>query len=134
VADRNNARIQIFDSTGKFLTEWKNIVTPWYIVITKNDDVYVCGSSPMLWSEIPASQTGLATPPKDQLVMKLDTEGRIKQLWVAPKGENGKEKPGDLNWVHGMAVAADGTIYLADVQGKRAQKFVPMGAFAKQSR
>jgi len=48
VADRNNARIQIFDSTGKFVDEWKNIVTPWYLVITKNDDIYVCGSSPML--------------------------------------------------------------------------------------
>jgi DNA-binding beta-propeller fold protein YncE len=134
VADRNNARIQIFDPNGKFITEWRNIITPWYIVITKADEVYVCGSSPMLWSEIPANQAALATPPKDQLVMKFDTEGRIKQLWVAPKGENGKEKPGDLNWVHGMAVAADGTLYLADVQGKRAQKFVPTGAHASQSR
>lgn len=134
VADRNNARIQIFDANGKFITEWKNIVTPWYIVITKSDEIYVCGSSPMLWSEIPASQTGLATPPKDQLVMKLDTEGRLRQLWVVPKGENGKEKPGDLNWVHAMAVAADGTLYLADVQGKRAQKFVPTGAHVSQSR
>ena len=35
--------------------------------------------------------------------------------------------PGDLNWVHSMAVAADGTIYFGDVQGKRAQKFMPVG-------
>jgi hypothetical protein len=128
VADRNNSRVQIFDPNGKFLTEWKNIVTPWYIVITGNDDVYVCGSSPMLWSQVSERQAALATPPKDQLFMKLDTEGRIKQLWVIPKGENGKEQPGDLNWVHGMAVADDGTIYFGDVQGKRAQKFVPIGA------
>lgn len=128
VADRNNARIQVFDSTGKFLTEWKNIITPWYLVITKDDEVYVCGSSPMLWSEVPAAQAGLATPPKDQLFMKLDTEGHIKQLWVVPKGENGKEKSGDLNWVHSMAVASGGTIYFGDVQGKRAQKFVRVGA------
>ena len=53
VADRNNVRIQIFDSKGKFLTEWKNIITPWAIAITKTDEIYVCGSSPMLWSEIP---------------------------------------------------------------------------------
>jgi DNA-binding beta-propeller fold protein YncE len=127
VADRNNSRIQIFDSTGKFLTEWKNIITPWYIVITKNDEVYVCGSSPMRWSEVPATQAMLATPPKDQVLLKLDTEGHIKLLAVFPKGENGKEKPGDLNWVHGMAVADDGTVYLGDVQGKRAQKFIPVG-------
>lgn len=128
VADRNNSRIQIFDLKGKFLMEWKNIITPWHLVITKNDDIYVCGSSPMLWSQIPATQTALATPPKDQVVMKLDTEGHIRQLLVIPMGESGKEKPGDLNWVHSMAIAGDGTFYFGDVQGKRAQKFVPVGA------
>jgi DNA-binding beta-propeller fold protein YncE len=127
VADRNNARIQIFDANGKFLSEWKNIITPWYIVITKNDEIYVCGSSPTRWSEVPTTQAMLATPPKDQVLMKLDIEGRIKMLAVFPKGENGKEKPGDLNWVHTMAVASDGTIYFGDVQGRRAQKFVPVG-------
>jgi streptogramin lyase len=126
VADRNNARVQVFDAQGKFLAEWRNIVTPWYIVVAGNDEIYVCGSSPMLWSEAPGA--ALATPPKDQILVKFDTEGRVKHLWVFPKGENGKEKPGDLNWVHGMAVAADGAVYFADVQGKRAQKFVPVGA------
>jgi hypothetical protein len=61
-------------------------------------------------------------------MLKLDTEGRIQQLVVFPKGENGKERPGDLNWAHGMAVPGDGTIYIGDVQGKRAQKFVRVGA------
>ncbi len=126
VADRNNVRIQVFDSKGKFLTEWKNIITPWALAITKNDEIYVCGSSPMLWSEIPATQAALATPPKDQLFMKLDTEGRLKQLWVIPKGENDKEKSGEVAWIHSMAVAADGSLYFGEVQGKRAQKFVPV--------
>jgi streptogramin lyase len=132
VADRNNARVQVFDSKGKFLSEWRNVVTPWYIVITKNDDVWICGSSPMLWSEIPATQAALATPPKDQLFMKLDTEGRLKGLWVVPKGQDGKEKPGELNWVHGMAVGNDGALYFAEVRANRAQKFVPAGAKAAQ--
>ena len=73
------------------------------------------------------TQAMLATPPKDQILLKLDSEGRVKLLSVFPKGENGKERPGDLNWVHTMAVAADGTIYFGDVQGRRAQKFVPVG-------
>jgi len=85
----------------------------------------------MLWSEIQATQAALATPPKDQVIMRLDTEGHIKQLLVIPKGENGREKPGDLNWVHSMAVADDGILYFGDVQGKRAQKFVPVGAITK---
>jgi peptidylamidoglycolate lyase len=125
VADRNNARVQVFDSKGKFLTEWKNIITPWSIAITKNDEVYICGSSPMLWSELPATQGALATPPKDQLFMKFDTEGRLKQLWMFPKGE--------LSWGHSIALAPDGSLYFGDVQGRRPVKFVPTGAAAKET-
>jgi hypothetical protein len=130
VADRNNSRIQIFDKEGKFLAEWKNILTPWYLMVTKNDEIYAVGSSPMLWADVAPGQgqNGIATPPRDQILLKLDTEGRIRQLVVFPKGVNGQEKPGDLNWVHGMDIGADGSIYFADVQGKRAQKFVPVGA------
>jgi DNA-binding beta-propeller fold protein YncE len=130
VADRNNSRIQVFDSKGKFLAEWKNIITPWALAITKTDDIYVCGSSPMLWEEIPPAQSYLATPPKDQLFMKLDTEGRLKQLWVFPVGD----KPGELDWAHSIAVAPDGSIYFGEVMGKRAQKFVPAGTQASRIR
>jgi hypothetical protein len=129
VADRNNSRIQVFDGRGKFLTEWKNFITPWALAITKADEIYVCGSSPMLWEEIPAAQSALATPPKDQLFMKLDTEGRLKQLWVMPKGD----KPGQVDWAHSMALAPDGSIYFAEVMGRRAQKFVPAGTQAKRT-
>jgi len=128
VADRNNARIQVFDAKGKYLTEWQNIVTPWALEITAADEIYVCGSSPMLWSEVPATQAALATPPKDEFFMKLDTEGRLKRLWVIPKGENDKEKPGEVSWIHSIAVASDGTVYLGEVQGKRPRKFVLAGA------
>ena len=130
VADRNNSRIQVFDSKGKFLAEWKNIITPWALAITKTDEIYVCGSSPMLWEEIPKAQSYLATPPKDQLFMKLDTEGRLKQLWVFPMGD----KPGELDWAHSIAVAPDGSIYFGEVMGKRAQKFVPAGTQASKIR
>lgn len=130
VADRNNSRIQVFDSKGKFLAEWKNIITPWALAITKADEIYVCGSSPMLWQEIPPAQAYLATPPKDQLFMKLDTEGRLKQLWAFPLGD----KPGELDWAHSIAVAPDGSIYFGEVMGKRAQKFVPAGTQAGKIR
>jgi sugar lactone lactonase YvrE len=130
VADRNNARIQIFDSKGKFLTEWKNIITPWALLMTGSDELYVCGSSPTLFAEVPAGQPGggLASPPKDQLFIKLDTDGRLKQLWVFPKGD----QPGELDWAHSMAVAPDGSLYFAEVKAKRAQKFVPAGSLAKE--
>jgi hypothetical protein len=43
---------------------------------------------------------------------------------VLPKGL-ARERPGDLNWVHGLGVDSKGNIYAVDVMGKRIQKFVP---------
>jgi hypothetical protein len=46
------------------------------------------------------------------------------QLWTIPKGEDGKEQPGEVNWVHGIALDSKGNVYLGDIVGKRVQKFV----------
>ncbi len=121
VADRNNARVQVFDRTGKFLDQWQNLIVPWGLWVTPNDEIWVCGCSPMRWRE---TDSTLSCPPKDQLFMKFDTSGRVLQLWTVPKGEDGQEKPGELNWVHGIAVDSQGNIYATDIIGARAQKFV----------
>ena len=57
-------------------------------------------------------------------VMKFNPAGRLLQLWTIPKGEDGQEKPGVVNWRHAMAVDSKGDIYVGDIIGKRAQKFV----------
>lgn len=49
--------------------------------------------------------------------------GKLLQLWTVPKGVDGQEKPGGLNWVHGIAVDSAG-IHAGDITGKRAQMFV----------
>jgi DNA-binding beta-propeller fold protein YncE len=121
VADRNNGRVQIFDQNGKFLDEWRNLAVPWTVRITPNDEVYVCGSSPSQWS---AETMQLSIPPKDQVVMKLNTEGRVLSWWSFPLGPNDDPRPGELAWVHGLSVDADGNLYLGDIQGRRVQKFV----------
>ena len=130
VADRNNARVQVFDAQGKQLGEWRNLITPWYIVITPADEIYVAGSSPMLWSDKPASAPFLGTPPKDQILVKFDPDGRVKQLWTFPKGVDGKPPSGhgEVNWIHAIAIANDGTLYTAEVEAMWAQKFLPVGA------
>jgi hypothetical protein len=130
VADRNNARIQVFEGDGTFVDEWRNIVVPCSLCMTKNDELWVCGTSPMTWRAI---DNMLGYPPKDQLMMKFNTSGKLLQLWSAPVGEDGKEKPGDLNWVHGLTVDSAGNIYAVDVMGKRVQKFVPMGPDSKEA-
>ena len=66
VADRNNARIQIFDPKESSSTEWKNIITPWHRDHEERRDLCLRQLADA-WSEMPATQTALATPPKDQL-------------------------------------------------------------------
>jgi DNA-binding beta-propeller fold protein YncE len=39
VADRNNARVQVFDQRGAFLAQWCNLVVPWHIEIARDDSV-----------------------------------------------------------------------------------------------
>jgi hypothetical protein len=59
-------------------------------------------------------------PPKDQLIMVFTGDGRAIQLFTFPKGQH----PGELDWVHGLAVDRRGNLYLGDIQGRRAQKFL----------
>jgi DNA-binding beta-propeller fold protein YncE len=120
VAGRNNNRIQVFDQNGRLLRTFPQVMVPWNILITPKDEVYVCGSSPMRWGDRPS----LGVPPKDQMVMKFDTSGRLLELWTFPVGE----KPGELNWLHGIAIDAAGDLYLSDIMGERIQKFVRLPA------
>ena len=41
IADRENSRLQIFDSNGKFLDQWEDFIRPTDVKIDKNDIVYV---------------------------------------------------------------------------------------------
>src|SRR5205814_2369246 len=102
VADRNNARIQVFDQSGKLLDLWNNVVVPWGLWVTKDDELWVCGSSPMQWRK---EDNVLGVPPKDQVFLKFNTAGKLLQLWAVPKGADGLERPGECNWVH--CIAAD---------------------------
>jgi DNA-binding beta-propeller fold protein YncE len=125
VADRNNVRILVYDQSGKLLDTWSNVIVPWGFWVTQQDEIWVCGASPMPWREDPKYPGApLSCPPKDQVLMKFDTAGKLLQLWTIPKGEDGKEQPGDVNWIHCLALDSKGNIYLGDIIGKRAQKLV----------
>jgi hypothetical protein len=76
----------------------------------------------MIWR---AGDWVLGYPLVDQLFMRFDVSGKLLQLWSVLKGEDGKERPGDLNRAHGIAVDSRGNIYAVDVRGNRTQKFVP---------
>jgi len=121
VADRNNVRIQVFTTDGKYLEEWRNLITPWGFHMTADDELWVCGSSPMQWRK---EDGALGCPPKDQIFMKFNSQGKLLHLFTLPKGLDGLERPGEVNWVHCIALDSKGNMYLGDIKGKRAQKFV----------
>ena len=120
VADRENSRVQVFDTKGKLLAVWADLITPWGLCMTKKDEIWISGSSLM------KDEKGecLVLPPPDQILMKVDLKGKVLlrvplESTTVPPG-----KSGEVSWVHGIAVDSQGNIYLGDIQGKRAQKFV----------
>jgi len=120
VADRSNARIQVFDQEGKFLAQWADVMVPWGLWITDRDEIWACGSSPM-----PRPAQGMPfLPPVDQVFRKFDLSGKVLEQWTVPKGQDGKEQPGELNWLHGVAFDSKGNVYATDIKGQRVQKFV----------
>ncbi len=124
VADRNNSRIQVFTEAGSLVDQWTNLCQPWTVRITPDDEVYICGASPSQWQP---EEVQLGIPPKDQIVMKFDTTGRVLGWWRFPQGPDAadmKVNPGELSWVHGLAIDSQGNLYLGDIMGQRAQRFL----------
>ena len=125
IADRNNVRVQVYDQKGRLLDSWRDVIVPWGFWVTAKDEIWVCGSTPQPWRVDPKyPKAPLGCPPRDQVLMKFDTTGRVRQVWSAPKGEDDHEHPGELNWVHCLALDSQGNLYAGDIMGKRAQKFV----------
>jgi len=130
VADRNSGRIQVFNQDGKFLDQWSDLIMPWGLSITPDDQLWVCGSSPHWWV-----RNGKAPEYKDQLLMRFSTSGRLRQLWSIPLGDIGPDKnkpdvsrlqPGETVGVHCIAQDSQGNLYIGDIYGERAQKLVPV--------
>jgi DNA-binding beta-propeller fold protein YncE len=121
VADRGNGRIQVFDRSGTFLDAWTNVMVPWGLWISPKDEIWACGSTPMPHNLIEVAH---GIPPKDQVFVRFDTTGRIRQLWGVPRSPEHEPIPGTSNWVHGLAVDSKGNLYAGEIQGQRAQKFV----------
>jgi hypothetical protein len=127
VADRNSARIQVFSQDGKLLDQWSNLIMPWGLSVTKNDDLWVCGSSPHWWY-----RNGQYPEIKDQAFMRFSRDGKLRQVWTIPLGVKGKTKPGDGIGVHCIAEDSKGNLYVGDIYGERAQKFVPVKSRPKE--
>jgi sugar lactone lactonase YvrE len=126
VADRGNARIQVFDTEGTFKREIKikipappgarNVLgnttnpaggtqsagAPWTICITNGATQYL--------------YTNDAFPGR---IYKLTLDGTV----VGMLGKGGRQL-GQFNWVHGMACPSENVLYVADLNNWRVQKLM----------
>jgi len=109
VGDRENMRIQIFDTEGHFLTEWRDIGYPYGLFL---------GTDHHIW---------MADGGFDRVV-ELDQNGRI----IGAMGRPG-HGPGQFAWAHFLAVTQDGKIIVADVLNWRFQVFAPAPSPGKLS-
>lgn len=110
VADRSNARVQLFDGDGKFIEEWKSdgIGRPYDIAIGPDGTAFIAdgGDQP----DAPPDRSALVVARPDGSV--IERVGR----WGPYDGQ--------FEIVHAIAVGPDGAVYAGDVTGKRIQKFV----------
>jgi DNA-binding beta-propeller fold protein YncE len=101
VADRVNERVQIFDETGKFLGKWTDIGSPWGICyVARENVIYMCDG-------------------KYDRVTKLSLDGKVLGMF----GEWGKVA-GKFDYLHGLAVDTDDSIYTVEIKNWRVQKWI----------
>lgn len=102
VGDRENNRIQVFDTDGKFITEWTNVGAPWALCITP-----------------PPHQVIYSSDSRPGHIYKLDLSGRI----LGEFGKAGKQ-PGEFGWVHQMACPSENVLFVGELLNWRVQKLV----------
>ena len=115
VADRGNARIQVFKPDGTFLYQWKStqLGRPWAIRLGPDGYLYIVDGGDMNGGSKPK-------PPDRGYITKLDLQGNILEKWSRFGNYDGQ-----LFWGHAVAIGNDGAVYAGDIQGRRIQKFVP---------
>ena len=114
VADRGNARLQVFKADGTFLYQWKSaqLGRPWAVRYGADGFLYVVDGGDLHGDPY-------ATPPDRGAIMKLDLKGSILAKWSRYGSYDGQ-----IFWGHDIAVGNDGAVYVGDIQGRRVQKFV----------
>ena len=92
VVDRENNRIQIFNTQGKFLSEWTDLSRPTDMFIDNNDTVYV--------SEL------------NQRVSIFTIDGKLLARW----GNEGQDEDSPLFYApHAITVDSRGDLYIGEV-------------------
>jgi DNA-binding beta-propeller fold protein YncE len=99
VGDRENKRIQVFDRDGKVLAIWEGF-SPYGLEIDRAGTIFVADAVA-------------------HKIVQLDSDGKIVHAW----GGEGT-KPGQFRAPHMLATDSEGSLFVAEVDGMRMQKFV----------
>jgi sugar lactone lactonase YvrE len=109
VCDRENNRIQIFDSSGHYLTSWTDLARPDDVCVDADGNVYVAELGER------AALFPFMTPPwgQDRLarVSILDAGGRVQMRW----GDR-PDEPVTFVAPHGIAIDRQGNVYVGEVR------------------
>lgn len=128
VADRGNARIQVFDENGQFLRQIKIDVPFDYATATP-----AIGPKPpqnVTGGQAPGSPWAICiTPGPHQVLYSSDAfPGRIYKLTLDGKvlgvlGETGKQLK-QFGWIHEIACPSENELYVAELLNWRVQKLI----------
>lgn len=121
VADRSNARVQVFDGAGKFLTEWHSaqLGRPFSVAVSGNRAVVVDGGDQSLCSVNPSRAEAAECGLDRSGAAEVDLSGSVLSRF----GRFGNYD-GQFRVAHDVAVADDGSIFVVDVGGQRVQRFI----------
>jgi DNA-binding beta-propeller fold protein YncE len=110
VADRGNARVQVFDHAGTFVEQWSapELGRPFGLALGGDGRLYVVDGG----DQPPA-------PPDRSGVARIGADGRVDARFARFGNYDGQLMGG-----HAIAVAADGAVYVVDIAGRRAQKLI----------
>ena len=109
VADRSNARVQVFDGRGRFISQWRSdaLGRPYSLAVSGERAFVVDGGDQ---PESGPDRSGAAEVALDGTI--LSRFGRFGN------------QDGQFRLAHDVAVGPDGAVYVVDAWGQRVQKFV----------
>jgi hypothetical protein len=115
VCDRENDRLQFFDSKGNFLYMWTDVLRPTHAVVDKDGLIYVSE----LWRPLEPGQGSFVHGYQDRDLPGRVTVFRGDGKVLARFGDDSKNRaaPGNFIAPHGIAVDSRGSLYVAEVSG-----------------
>lgn len=109
VADRENSRIQVFDSTGKFITSYDN---------SKGGKVYAVAYDTVGKQLVATDYITNYITPKGSDILLFDSTGKSQHHWGRSGGYQGP-----VTRLHDIAVDQEGNIFVCDILKNRIQQF-----------